>query len=164
MLLVAGFVSCTKTEYITITPEEEEPDTSTYTIMMYGCGGGNLDSSMVMNIQEALLAGATERVNFTGQVKFSERYHEDDTLAGTQRFVVGEAGDIWYTPVEVLDSDLKLYDPQKLTDFINWSKQQRQQTSISSSSGIMVAHGCLTMTIEVIVVLLSLMICMAMSV
>lgn len=125
MLLVAGFTSCTKTEYITITPEEGTPDTSTYTIMMYGCGGGNLDSSMVLNIQEALLAGATDRVNFTGQVKFSERFHEDDTLAGTQRFIVGEAGDIWYTPVEVLDSDLKLYDPQNLTDFINWSKQQR---------------------------------------
>lgn len=125
MLLVAGYVSCTKTEYITITPEEETPDTSTYTIMMYGCGGGNLDSSMVMNIQEALLAGATDRVNFTGQVKFSERYHEEEVLAGTQRFIVGEAGQTWYEPVEVLDSDLELYDPQNLTDFINWSKQQR---------------------------------------
>lgn len=30
----------------------------------------------------------------------------------------------WYTPVEVLDTDLKLYDPQNLTDFINWSKEQ----------------------------------------
>ena len=34
MLLVASIVSCTKTEYVTITPEAEAPDTSTYTIMM----------------------------------------------------------------------------------------------------------------------------------
>ena len=34
MLLVASVVSCTKVEYVTVTPEEET-DLSTYTIMMY---------------------------------------------------------------------------------------------------------------------------------
>ena len=65
MLLVASIVSCTKTEYVTVTPEAEA-DLSTYTIMMYGCGGENLDEPMILNIQEALFAGATDRVNFTG--------------------------------------------------------------------------------------------------
>ena len=125
MLLVASVVSCTKTEYVTITPEEETPDTSTYTIMMYGCGGENLDEAMVLNIQEALIAGASDRVNFTGQVKFSARFQQNDVLKGTQRFIVGEAGDMWYEPVEVMDSDVKLYDPQVLADFIKWSKEQR---------------------------------------
>ena len=124
MLVVASIVSCTKTEYITITPEEEAPDTSTYTIMMYGCGGKNLDAAMVLNIQEALLEGASERVNFTGMIKFSQRYQKEEVLKGAQRFIVGEAGETWYEPVEVLSEKLKLYDPQNLTDFINWSKEQ----------------------------------------
>ena len=125
MCFVAGLMSCTKTEYITITPEEETPDTSTYTIMMYGCGGGNLDSSMVLNIQEALLAGASDRVNFVGQIKFSKAYQETEALKGTQRFIVGEAGAQWYEPVEVLDTYLKLNDPANITAFINWAKEQR---------------------------------------
>lgn len=125
LLLIANLASCTKTEYITISPDKETPDTKTYTIMMYGCGGGNLDPAMVLNIQEALLAGATDRVNFTGQIKFSKRYHVHETFAGTQRFIVGEAGQTWYEPEDVLDTELKLYDPQNLTDFINWSKAQK---------------------------------------
>ncbi|MBR5206297.1 MAG: hypothetical protein IKW52_03930 [Alistipes sp.] len=123
MLLVASIASCTKVEYVTVTPEEET-DLGTYTIMMYGCGGENLDEAMVLNIQEALYAGATDRVNFTGQIKFSARFQQNDVLKGTQRFVVGEAGDMWYEPVEVMDSDVALYDPQVLADFIKWSKEQ----------------------------------------
>ena len=80
---------------------------------------------MILNIQEALLAGASDRVNFTGQIKFSNRFHVNEHLAGTQRFIVGESGDTWYEPEEVLPSDLKLYNPQSLTDFINWSKAQK---------------------------------------
>ena len=124
MLLVASVVSCTKVEYVTVTPEEET-DLSTYTIMMYGCGGENLDEAMILNIQEALHAGATDRVNFTGQIKFSARFQQNDVLKGTQRFVVGEAGDMWYEPVEVMGSDVELYEPQVLADFIKWSKEQR---------------------------------------
>ena len=124
MLLVASVVSCTKVEYVTVTPEEET-DLSTYTIMMYGCGGENLDEAMILNIQEALYAGATDRVNFTGQIKFSARFQQNDVLKGTQRFVVGEAGDMWYEPVEVMGSDVELYEPQVLADFIKWSKEQR---------------------------------------
>ena len=124
MLLVTSIVSCTKTEYVTVAPEVEVDD-STYTIMMYGCGGNTLDEAMVLNIQEALFAGATDRVNFTGQVKFSARFQQNDVLKGTQRFIVGEAGDMWYEPVEVMDSNVELYDPQVLADFINWSKEQR---------------------------------------
>lgn len=122
MLLVTSLVSCTKTEYVTVLPEEEV-DNSTYTIMIYGCGGGNLDKAMILNIQEALIAGASDRVKFTGQIKFSKRYQVEETLAGAQRFIVGEPGAQWYEPVEVLPSDLPLHQPETLTDFINWSKE-----------------------------------------
>ena len=124
VLLVASFSSCTKTEYITIVAPTEEPDNSSYTIMLYGCGGGNLDGSLITNIQEALIAGDSERVHFTGQIKFSARFQDTEVFAGTQRFVVGEAGARWYEPAQVLGADLKLYDPHNLADFINWSKEQ----------------------------------------
>lgn len=124
LFLMVLSVSCVKKEYITVEPKEEPKDKSSYTIMMYGCGGENLDMFMVNNIREALLVGSTDRVKFTGQVKFSKAFQNYEETSGTQRFVVGPATDKWYTPVEVLDTDLPLYDPQSLTDFINWSKEQ----------------------------------------
>lgn len=119
--------SCVKKEYITIESTPEEPkDESTYTIMMYGCGGGNLDYFMATNIQEALLTGSTDRVKFTGQIKFSQAFqqYKAQGAAGTQRFIVGSEPISWYWPEEELPSDLELYDPQTLTDFINWSKEK----------------------------------------
>lgn len=123
-LVMACFTACTKEEYIFITSPEVEEDKSTYTIMMYGCGGGNLDRAMILNIQEALLEGSSDRVQFTGQIKFSARFQETEEFSGTQRFIVGTENDTWYTPVEVLDGEMKLYDPQNIADFITWSKEQ----------------------------------------
>lgn len=122
LLFVALFTSCK--EYIYIEKPEEPVDESSYTIMLYGCGGGNLDLPMVTNIREALLSGSTDRVKFTGQIKFSAKYQEYEETAGTQRFIVGSTPENWYTPVEVLPANLPLYDPKNLTDFINWSKEQ----------------------------------------
>lgn len=126
LLAVALLTSCVKKEYITIETPEEPKDESTYTIMMYGCGGGNLDYSMAVNIQEALQTGSTDRVKFTGQIKFSKAFqkYEAEGAAGTQRFIVGSEPVSWYWPEETLPADLALYDPQTLTDFINWSKEQ----------------------------------------
>lgn len=124
LFIVTIFASCVEKEYITVAGDEKPKDESTYTIMMYGCGGGNLDLPMVTNIREALLAGSTDRVKFTGQVKFSNKFQAYEETAGTQRFIVDSTSENWYTPVEVLDTQLKLYDPQNLTDFINWSKEQ----------------------------------------
>ena len=124
LFFVTIFASCIDKDYYTMEAPEEPKDESTYTIMMYGCGGGNLDLPMVTNIREALLAGSTDRVKFTGQIKFSAAYQEYEETAGTQRFIVGDTPENWYTPVEVLDTELALYDPKNLTDFINWSKEQ----------------------------------------
>ena len=123
-LLAVHFTACVKKEYITIEPSKEPKDTSSYTIMMYGCGGGNLDQAIALNIQEALLVGTNDRVKFTGQIKFSDKYQQTEVLKGTQRFIIGSTPERWFTPVEVLDSELPLYEPETLADFIEWSKQQ----------------------------------------
>lgn len=123
IVFMVCFAACTKNEYYLIENQEQE-DKSTYTIMMYGCGGGSLDKEMILNIQEALLAGSTDRVNFTGQVKFSSRFQQTEEFNGTQRFIIEPTNGNWYTPIEVLDEKLELFNPQNLTDFINWSKEQ----------------------------------------
>lgn len=123
-LFVACFTACTEKYYVVEPEKEQQVDKSTYTIMMYGCGGANLDKEMILNIQEALHAGTTDRVKFTGQIKFSARFQQTEVFHGTQRFIVAPTNDTWYTPVEVLDENLPLYDPQNLIDFIHWSKEQ----------------------------------------
>lgn len=117
-------ISCNKKNTEIEDYKNKPEDSRTYTIMMYGCGGGNLDRAMIMNIQEALLAGSSDRVKFTGQVKFSARFQDTEAFKGTQRFVVGSENGTWYIPKEILDSKLELYNPQNLTDFINWSKKE----------------------------------------
>lgn len=122
-LLSALFVSCTKEEVI-LDPYGKPEDNQTYTIMMYGCGGGNLDDCMIQNIEEALLVGSSDRVKFTGMVNFSKSFQEKyPQYKGTQRFIIGNTPGQEYTPEKVYDETLYLGDPQNLTDFINWSKQ-----------------------------------------
>lgn len=97
-----------------------------YTLMLYGCGGGNLDNSMLLNLEEALLTGANDKVKMTVQIKFSAKYQSDPDMRGTQRFILDdEDGDGDYDDVEILDASLPLYDPDNLADFIRWSKLQR---------------------------------------
>lgn len=54
-LCLAAF-SCSKND------NPEQPDRmAEYTVMLYGCGGGNLDPSLMLNLEEACTAGSTER-------------------------------------------------------------------------------------------------------
>lgn len=96
-----------------------------YTLMLYGCGGGNLDHYMQVNLFEALLTGANDRVKMTGQIKFSAEYQSDPDLKGTHRFILkDEDSDGEPDEAATLDASLPLYDPDNLADFIRWSKQQ----------------------------------------
>lgn len=102
----------------------KQPQTE-YTLMLYGCGGGNLDKFMQLNLEEAMLTGANDKVKMTGQIKFSAQYQNDPDMKGTHRFILqDEDGDGEYDEVETLDASLPLYDPNNLADFIRWSKQQ----------------------------------------
>ena len=78
LFFVTLLATCVEKDYYITEAPEEARDESTYTIMMYGCGGENLDLPMVTNIREALLAGSTDRVKFTGQIKFSAKYQEHE--------------------------------------------------------------------------------------
>lgn len=115
------FVGCTENNYYII---EDSTDTNSYTIMLYGCGGGNLDDAMQLNLQEAIAEGVNDRVQFTGQIKYSKEYQQQHPdLKGTLRFSLGDAAEGQLVPSEVLSESLPLHDAQTLADFITWSKQ-----------------------------------------
>lgn len=115
------FAGCVEKNYYLI---DDMTDRDTYTIMLYGCGGGNLDDMMRLNLQEAIDEGVSERVQFTGQIKYSKEYQkEHPELKGTLRFSLGDTSEGKIVPSEVFSETLPLYDPQTLTDFICWSKQ-----------------------------------------
>ena len=109
----------------TPTPEPEpETENANYTVMLYGCGGGNLDDMMATSLLEALLVDTNDRVRMTGQIKFSAQYQSDPDMQGTIRFLLSDKDsdeEIDYS--ETLETDLALYDPDNLADFITWSKK-----------------------------------------
>ena len=83
-LCLAAF-SCSKND------NPEQPDRmAEYTVMLYGCGGGNLDPSLMLNLEEACTAGSTERVQMTAQIKFSVPYQQESGFEykGTQRLLL----------------------------------------------------------------------------
>ncbi|WP_295940659.1 clostripain-related cysteine peptidase [uncultured Alistipes sp.] len=93
-----------------------------YTIMLYGTGGGNLDESLMLNLEEAGLIGSGDKVKMTAQIKLSKRFQDNPEYAeyhGTRRFIVGS--DEWEQEEE-LDVSLPFYEPSNIADFINWSK------------------------------------------
>ena len=116
-LCLAAF-SCSKND------NPEQPDRmAEYTVMLYGCGGGNLDPSLMLNLEEACTAGSTERVQMTAQIKFSAPYQQESGFEykGTQRLLLDGNR---FDKVEQMDVSLPLYKPENLAEFIRWSKQQ----------------------------------------
>ena len=104
---------------------EPELGMAEYTLMLYGCGGGNLDLAMASNLDQALLAGTNDKVKMTCQVKFSADFQNDPDLKGTRRFILEDKnkdGDV--DEETVLDVSLPLYDPANLAEFIQWSKER----------------------------------------
>lgn len=122
-LLVTLFISCAKEEVV-YDPYGQPEDNQSYTVMMYGCGGGNLDTYMMQNIEEACLAGASDRVKFTGLINFSKSIQDSiESVRGTHRFIIGSTPGADFAPEKISDEPLFLGDPNNLTEFINWSKQ-----------------------------------------
>lgn len=135
-IIVGAFLcSCQKN----IEPDTPaEPVIADYTVMVYGCGGGNLDSDLITNMVQSLNYGSTEKVNITWQINLSKLY-QDSPMGGTVRFVVPTdpfnysltkvkegISDIasYVKPEKVSDTPLHLYDPQVLSEYIDWAAKE----------------------------------------
>lgn len=102
----------------TPTPGTDTPAAGTYTIMLYGCGGGNLDQYLIYNLNQLTYS---DKVKFTGLVKFSQEYQSNAELAGTRQIDMTQEG---MKDVQKYNANYRLDDPQHLADFIKDAKQR----------------------------------------
>ena len=142
MALSLTFVSCTNEDNDATTPGQDEPkDKAKYTIMFYGCGGGNLDDWLedsYENILKALNAS-------NGQVRFTVMFNTSKDATGygssvdvTNKFIADWATCYRFelTPQTDLTkagfrakykykdaSEVPLYKTATLVEYINWAKQ-----------------------------------------
>jgi hypothetical protein len=95
-----------------------------YTLMIYGCGGGNLDQFMQHNLNQALRS-VSEKVKLTAEIKYSSDMQDEDKLKGTHRFILKDVNkDGEWDQDEVTDISTPLYKPATLADFIKWSVKE----------------------------------------
>ena len=101
------------------TPEVAKP--TTYTIMMYGCAGGNLDTGMEYKLSQVEAHGKTDRINFAGLVKFSKSRQNDATTEGTRLFTLTNEG---MKNEKVHDANYRMDNPAHLAQFIKDTKEK----------------------------------------
>ncbi len=124
----------------------DDPD---YLIMVYGVGGGNLDSESLLNIRQLLSEGSDSKVKYTVQYKLSADQQEwyEGTFDGVRRFTgdanlrlqdpevhnpdyeMGISFDYRNMTEEIVserigDAQYDMCTGEALADFINWSKQK----------------------------------------
>lgn len=96
----------------------DEDNKAEYGILIYGCGGGNLDEALVLNMTDAAKFGSNDRVKMAALYKWSEKYQTTPGMNGTFRSVL--EGNEWV--VKKADSNtVPLYKAETLTSFINWA-------------------------------------------
>lgn len=147
-LSVGMLCSCKDEMEETPAPEAEEVD---YLVMLYGCGGGNLDSGIIGNIMQALDEGSNEQVKLTFEYKMSDTLQHQAALKnfeGARRFTADENAHLKGQLLSLTDNYPTLDDKELpgvvsqikserigdakydmsssegLADFIKWSKEQ----------------------------------------
>ena len=115
-MCVLGFTSCSDDDDDNgDSPDTPSKELADYTILLYGCGGSNLDDCLLFNLQQIDGMGYNEKVRFTGLVKFSQPYQNDVKKQGTRLFNMTPGG---MEDSQVADISFRLKDPQNLANFI----------------------------------------------
>lgn len=120
--LPLGFTACSDDEDPTTEqsaePEPEPEPDADYTVMLYGCGGGNLDDALIYNLSQVEGYGYSDKVQFTGLVKFSVPYQtgDDAQFQGTRLYSLTPTG---MENERIADADYRLDNPDHLASFIS---------------------------------------------
>lgn len=112
--------SCSDDEEDVKNPLTEE-GLSEYTVMLYGVGGGDLDTFLIYNLNQVQAYGYTDKVNFTGMVKYSANKQDEAGKAGTRLLTMTPEG---MHSEKVAESNFRMDDPQNLADFIVSSRER----------------------------------------
>ncbi len=123
LCFVTLFASCAKDDVSTTsqTTPDSEPKPTTYTVMLYGCSGGNLDDALNYNLKQLETAGKKSRVNFRALVKYSTGTNQEKH-PGTRLMTMTE--DKGLTDEQVYDANYRLDNPANLTSFVKESKEK----------------------------------------
>ena len=120
--LPLGFTACSDDEDPTTEqsaePEPEPEPDADYTVMLYGCGGGNLDDALIYNLSQVEGYGYSDKVQFTGLVKFSVPYQTGDDAQFQARGSTASRPQVWKNE-RIADADYRLDNPDHLASFIS---------------------------------------------
>lgn len=123
MLSIATvFSSCSNDDVVTPpAPTPEPAKATTYTVMLYGCGGGNLDNYLDYNLSQLDGAGKQARINFTGLVKFSKSRQSEASTSGTRLYTMTEDG---LKNEKKYEAGFRMDNPENLANFIKETKEK----------------------------------------
>lgn len=119
LLMCLSFMACSSDDD-NITPPPTEPDID-YVVMLYGCGGGNLDAELLYNLEQVEGYGYSSKVRFTALVKYSSSFQNQEDLVGTRLYNMTEQG---IKGQKVYDSNYRLDNPDHIADFIKSTKER----------------------------------------
>ena len=124
LCMTAFLVSCSKDSDVEAPDPNPEPivaQPTTYTVMLYGSGGGDLDEALNYNLAQIEGQGKTSRVNFTALVKYSVPYQTAPETQGTRLLTLTSDG---LKSEQKYDVHYRLDNPAHLADFIRESKEK----------------------------------------
>ena len=136
--LAMSIVSCEKGNPDTPGGGDEPATTpAKYTIMLYGCGGGNVDIQLEGALEDAVKALGVDKnqVSYTVMYSMSAKASKEDfpdTFRGekgkTYRYVLSKDTDLTQAGYRQKyfyknASEVELYNASTLADFIKWSKE-----------------------------------------
>lgn len=119
LIMCLCFVACSSDDD-NASPTPAEPDTD-YVVMLYGCGGGNLDAQLMYNLEQIEGYGYSSRVRFTALVKYSSSFQGEEDLQGTRLYNMTEQG---LTDQKAYDSNYRLDNPDHIAAFIKNTKER----------------------------------------
>ena len=126
--MMAFLASCSKDSDVTEPAPAPVPDTdsvvtkpTTYTVMLYGCGGGDLDNALSYNLDQVEALGKQSRVNFTALVKFSQTLQSKTESQGTRLLTLTKDG---MQNEKKYEATYRLDNPEHLANFIKESKEK----------------------------------------
>ena len=116
-IFTSFYLLCGCADYKDILAEKGEAE---YTIILYGCGGGNLDDYLDEKLRELFKADYSKSVNVSALVKFSKEHQHKRKKTGTRRYSL--YGRLRVENEYYADNSFRLDSPENFATFIAETK------------------------------------------
>ena len=108
-----------------VPPTPVPPPVRSYTIMTYGCGGGELDEFYEATIKNVALLDVPPHINIVGQMKWSNDYKSEWSAGdgGVTRFKYNHAT-AGFDNEPYGGNSFEIDNPSNLAEFITWAREE----------------------------------------